>query len=65
MQVLEDADGTRAVLRLMTKEPWRTHAEGLIGREATIQRQLARTPVPAPTSLATDPTGAWRASPRT
>ncbi len=57
MQVLEDADGTRAVLRLMTKEPWRTHAEGLIGREATIQRQLARTPVPAPTSLATDPTG--------
>ena len=63
MQVLEAPDGARAVLRLMTKEPWRTHAEGLILREEAIQRQLAGTGMPAPTSLATDPTGAVAGEP--
>lgn len=51
------ADGRRAVLRLMTKEPWRTHAPGLLARESHVQGQLAGSRVPAPQSLALDLTG--------
>lgn len=50
-------DGERAVLRIMTREPWRTHAAGLLGRESEIQRQLAGTDVPAPMSIALDVSG--------
>lgn len=51
---LTSTDGGRAVLRLMTREPWRTHAAGLLGREAAIQGLLAATDVPAPRSIALD-----------
>jgi aminoglycoside phosphotransferase (APT) family kinase protein len=60
---LEDPEGERAVLRLMTKEPWRTHAEGLIRREVAIQRRLAQSPIPAPATWAADPTGAAAGEP--
>lgn len=52
-------DGAEAVLRLMTKEPWRSHASGLLTRESAVQTLLSGTPVPAPTSLAVDLTGDW------
>ncbi|MEU4774089.1 aminoglycoside phosphotransferase family protein [Micromonospora sp. NPDC023644] len=50
-------DGERAVLRLMTKEPWRRHAAGLLSREAAVQRQLQRSSIPVPRSIALDPSG--------
>ncbi len=50
-------DGERAVLRLMTKQPWRRHAAGLLAREATVQQQLGRSSIPAPRSIAVDPAG--------
>ena len=50
-------DGEHAVLRLMTKEPWRTHAPGLLVRESQVQRQLAATDIPAPATIAVDPQG--------
>ena len=37
-----------AVLRLMTEEPWRRHAVGLLTRESLVQTLLADTDVPAP-----------------
>jgi aminoglycoside phosphotransferase (APT) family kinase protein len=44
-----------AVLRLMTREPWRTHAAGLLARESQVQELLAgASSVPAPRSLALD-----------
>ncbi len=45
------------VLRLMTREPWRTHGEGLTTRESQVQQMLASTPLPVPRSLALDPSG--------
>jgi aminoglycoside phosphotransferase (APT) family kinase protein len=45
------------VLRLMTREPWRSHGRALTTRESHIQRMLASTPVPAPRSLALDAEG--------
>ena len=56
-------DGERAVLRLMTKEPWRTHAPALLGRESEVQQRLASTKIPAPMSLAVDPDGARAGTP--
>ncbi|MBM2615772.1 aminoglycoside phosphotransferase family protein [Actinoplanes sp. LDG1-06] len=50
-------DGGQAVLRLMTKEPWRRHAPGLLAREAAVQRQLAGSGIPAPRSIAVDLSG--------
>ncbi|MBA8802298.1 aminoglycoside phosphotransferase (APT) family kinase protein [Nocardioides ginsengisegetis] len=49
--------GDPAVLRLMTREPWRTHAEGLTTREHDVQRLLEDAPVRAPRSLALDAAG--------
>lgn len=46
-----------AVLRLMIKEPWRSHGSDLVLRESATQQALTRTPVPAPVSLAVDPEG--------
>jgi len=57
MAVVTGVDGDDAVLRLMTDEPWRRHAEGLLAREAQVQGQLAATDVPAPRSIAVDPGG--------
>jgi aminoglycoside phosphotransferase (APT) family kinase protein len=45
------------VLRLMTREPWRTHGAGLTARESAVQRMLADTSVPAPRTLALDADG--------
>ncbi|GAA1650756.1 phosphotransferase family protein [Actinoplanes couchii] len=55
MLALTADDGERAVLRLMTKEPWRRHAAGLLTREATVQRQLHGSRIPVPRSIALDP----------
>ena len=49
--------GAESVLRLMTREPWRTHGAGLTTRERAAQLFLAGTDVPAPTSLALDADG--------
>ncbi len=43
------------VLRLMTREPWRTHGEGLTTRESDVQEMRATTPVPAPHTVALAP----------
>ena len=57
MLALTTADGERAVLRLMTNEPWRTHGAELTTREHETQLLLADTPIPAPHSLALDADG--------
>nr|WP_227463724.1 aminoglycoside phosphotransferase family protein [Nocardioides lijunqiniae] len=54
---LTDVSGEHAVLRLMTREPWRRHAAGLLARESGVHTLLAATPVPSPRSLAVDLTG--------
>jgi aminoglycoside phosphotransferase (APT) family kinase protein len=45
------------VLRLMTREPWRTHGPGLTTRESEIQRMLAGSSVPTPRTRALDADG--------
>jgi len=60
---LTSADGERAVLRLMVRDPWRTHAEGLLTRESQVQEQLAGTDVPAPRSIALDVDGSAAGAP--
>jgi aminoglycoside phosphotransferase (APT) family kinase protein len=54
---LTGEDGEQAVLRLMTKEPWRRHASGLLGREAAVQQQLRSSDLPVPQSIALDLSG--------
>lgn len=49
--------GDELVLRLMTREPWRTHGRGLTTREAEVQAMLAQTLVPAPRTVALDADG--------
>jgi aminoglycoside phosphotransferase (APT) family kinase protein len=63
MLALTTATGTRAVLRLMTNEPWRTHGPELSTREHETQLLLAGTSVPAPRSLALDADGAGTGEP--
>lgn len=46
------------VLRLMDREPWRSHGAGLTTRESEVQQALAGTAVPAPRSVALDADGA-------
>lgn len=57
MLALTTADGERAVLRLMTNEPWRTHGAELTTREHETQLLLADTDIPAPRSIALDADG--------
>ncbi len=57
MLALTTASGDRAVLRLMTNEPWRTHGAALVTREHETQLMLAGTEVPAPRSIALDADG--------
>jgi aminoglycoside phosphotransferase (APT) family kinase protein len=57
MLALTSGGGDDVVLRLMTREPWRTHGEALTNRESQIQAMLASTPVPAPRSRALDASG--------
>jgi aminoglycoside phosphotransferase (APT) family kinase protein len=54
---LTAASGDRAVLRLMTNEPWRTHGARMTARERETQLMLADTDVPAPRSIALDADG--------
>lgn len=49
--------GGESVLRLMTREPWRTHGAALTARERAAMEALADTDVPAPMSLALDEDG--------
>jgi aminoglycoside phosphotransferase (APT) family kinase protein len=58
MLALTTVRGDRAVLRLMTNEPWRTHGAELTTREHETQVMLADTDVPAPRSIALDADGA-------
>ena len=57
MLVLTTASGDRAVLRLMTNEPWRAHGAAMTTRERETQLMLADTEVPAPRSIALDAEG--------
>jgi aminoglycoside phosphotransferase (APT) family kinase protein len=57
MLALSTTSGGESVIRLMTREPWRTHGSGLTTRECEIQQMLASTPVPAPRSRALDADG--------
>lgn len=57
MLALSTTSGGESVIRLMTREPWRTHGSGLTTRECEIQQVLASTPVPAPRSRALDADG--------
>ena len=57
MLALTAAPGGEFVLRLMSREPWRSHGAGLTTRECEIQRMLADTPVPAPHTVALDADG--------
>src|SRR3954453_17336510 len=54
MLALTDASGQQAVLRLMTKDPWRAHGRELTLRERAALQELAMTPVPAPRSVGLD-----------
>jgi aminoglycoside phosphotransferase (APT) family kinase protein len=56
-------DGDDAVLRQMTREPWRTHAAELLTREATAQRELQASLMPAPRPLRLDTTGSEAGAP--
>ncbi len=58
MLALTDSSGQQAVLRLMTKDPWRAHGLELTRREQAALQTLTPTPVPAPTSIALDAEGA-------
>jgi aminoglycoside phosphotransferase (APT) family kinase protein len=49
--------GAAYVLREMTVEPWATHAEGLLAREARSQRILHGGAVPVPRCVGVDPVG--------
>lgn len=57
MLALTPDAGEEVVLRLISREPWRTHGAGLTARESEVQRMLADTPVPAPRTLALDAVG--------
>jgi aminoglycoside phosphotransferase (APT) family kinase protein len=57
MLALTTASGDRAVLRLMTNEPWRTYGAELTTRERATLVMLADTDVPAPHSIALDADG--------
>ncbi|RLV48898.1 aminoglycoside phosphotransferase family protein [Nocardioides mangrovicus] len=57
MLALTTLDGEEAVLRLITREPWRRHGADLARRERAAMVTLAAGPVPAPRSLALDADG--------
>ncbi len=49
--------GDRVVLRVLDREPWRSHGASLARRESAVGAMLAPSAVPAPTSVALDATG--------
>jgi aminoglycoside phosphotransferase (APT) family kinase protein len=52
--VREGSSKRSLVLRRLFREPWRTHAKGLLGREAAVLELLDATAVPAATLVALD-----------
>jgi aminoglycoside phosphotransferase (APT) family kinase protein len=58
MLAVADDAGAETVLRLLTREPWRTHGAELADRESSTLEVLAGTGLPVPRSLALDATGA-------
>lgn len=54
---LTEEGGSRSVLRLVDREPWRTHGRELTTRESVVQRMLETGRLPAPRTLALDATG--------
>lgn len=54
---LTTQQGDEAVLRLMTKEPWRSHGASLTRREHEVQQLLVDEHVPAPRTIALDAHG--------
>jgi aminoglycoside phosphotransferase (APT) family kinase protein len=57
MMALRTERGDEVVLRLMTKEPWRSHGAELTAREHEAQRMLVEAAVPAPRPIALDADG--------
>jgi aminoglycoside phosphotransferase (APT) family kinase protein len=57
MLALSTDSGEDLVLRLMTREPWRSHGVALTTRESQVQQMLAATSVASPLSLALDAEG--------
>ena len=57
MLALAREAGDEIVLRLMTREPWRSHGRALTTRESRVQLMLTSTQIPAPRSLALDAEG--------
>ncbi len=57
MLMIADDSGRRCVLRLMVREPWRSHGAELVRREQAALRELALAPVPAPVTVALDADG--------
>ena len=57
MVCLTTERGDEAVLRLMTKEPWRSHGVSLTTREHEVQQLLVDEAVPAPRTIALDAEG--------
>ena len=49
--------GDEVVLRVIDREPWRTHGAGLADRESRVQTMLHPTVVPAPVSVGIDAAG--------
>src|SRR3954454_9121044 len=58
MLALTAESGERAVLRLMTNDPWRAHGAAMTTRERDTQLMLDGTDVAAPRSIALDAEGA-------
>jgi aminoglycoside phosphotransferase (APT) family kinase protein len=53
--VVRDGNSDRSlVLRRMFREPWKTHAVGLLEREAAVMKLLSGTAIPAPALVALD-----------
>lgn len=58
MYSLTDVAGAGFVLRLMTREPWRTHGPHLVTRESRAVTEVEGSGIPVPGSLALDAEGA-------
>lgn len=63
MWLVRTPDSREAVLRQMTRDPWKAHAAELLNREADVQGALSRTAIPVPRPLAIDETGAAAGAP--
>ena len=57
MLALTPLRGADVVLRVLDREPWRSHGAALAGRESEVQAMLAHSVVPVPTSVGLDADG--------